>query len=156
MLNATMEDLRWKEYSKYISENTVSKYERKLLRDWVRSGHSVYETVESRYLPGPAYPPMDFIGAYRLDRELSEDMKGMTNAEKGVYLKAYIGYEEPTPEEIAEAEAKKSTPKLIEERVRRLERDLFHLWEFVWKEGLGDEAEEYVNERKDDAIPFEW
>lgn len=146
----------WKEFVNYTGKYKVSRYERKLLRDWVRSGHSVHETVESRYLPGPAYPPMDFIGAYRLDRELAKDMKGMNKAEKAAYLKAYIGFEDPTPEQAAEEEAKRSTPKIIEDRVRRLERELFYLWCFVCREGLETEASEYVEERKDDAIPFEW
>lgn len=156
MSKATENDLRWSEFMKYTSENAVSRYERKLLRDWVRSGHSVYDTVESRYLPGPAYPPMDFIDAYRLDRELTKNMQGMTKAEKTAYLKAFMSYEDPAPEEIAMADAKKKTPKIIEERVRRLERELFYLWCFVSREGLEEDAREYVDERKDDAIPFEW
>ena len=52
-----------------LIKNSLTPYERRLLRSWVRDGHSVNETVESRYLLGPAYPPMDFIEAYRLDRE---------------------------------------------------------------------------------------
>ena len=60
----------WEEFKKYTSENTINQYEHKSLRDWVCSRHSVNETVESRYLPGPAYPPMDFMAACQLDREL--------------------------------------------------------------------------------------
>ena len=156
MKKTEMYDLRWKEFRKYTCENNISRDERKLLSDWVRAGHSVYDIVESGYLPGPAYPPMDFIQACRLDMDLSEDMKGMTTAEKDVYLKAYIGYEDPPPEEAAVTEAKNNTPEIIEEFVRQLERDLFHLREFVWKEGIGAEAEKYVAEHKDDAVPFEW
>ena len=155
MIRAANEQ-RWEEFIKYTSETPVSEYERRLLRDWVRAGHSVYETVESRYLPGPAYPPMDFIRAYRMDRELTQAMKGMNRVEKETYLKADIGYDDPAPGEAAEAEAKKNTPKIIEERVRHLERELFHLWCFVCREGLEEEAREYVDEHKDSAIPFEW
>ena len=156
MTNAITHDILWEEFREYTANNHMSSYERRLLRNWVRSGHSVYDTVESRYLPGPSYPPMDFLAAYRLDRELSENMKGMTIAEKNSYLKSYIGYEEPPAEVIAMNEAKKNTPKLIEDRVRHLERELFHLWEYIWQEGLGDEAREFMEEHKDEPIPFEW
>lgn len=92
----------WAEYKEYISEIKTSSYEKRLLRDWVRSGHSVYETVQSRYLTGPSEPPMDFLDAYRFDRELRETMQGMTKAEKEAYLKAFMGYEDPVPEQGSE------------------------------------------------------
>ena len=72
----------WNEYREYIVKNKLDKNERKLLRDWIKDGHSVYEIVESRYLPGPAYPPMDLIDAYRLDCSISDDIEGMTKEEK--------------------------------------------------------------------------
>lgn len=150
------DELRWEQFREYTEENSMSRYERRLLRDWVRSGHSVYETVESRYLPGPAYPPMDFLDAYRLDRGLREDMRGMTDDEKTAYLKAFMGYDEPLPEQAALAEVKSHTPKSADDHIRHLERELHNLWCFVWQEGLGDEAREFVAERKNDAIPFEW
>lgn len=146
----------WEEYGEYIAENDLSKYERKLLRDWIKAGHSVYETVESMYMTAPAYPPMDFIGAYRLDRSITEDMEGLTKDEKDDYLKELMGWEDPSPEYLAMEEAKRNTPRLIEDRVRRLERELFNLWEFVWQEGLGSEAREFVDDHKDEETPFEW
>ena len=148
--------LHWEEFRKYTEANAMSRYERKLLRDWVRSGHSVYETVQSRYLPGPSYPPMDFLEMHRFDRELAEDMVGMTRAEKDAYLKACIGWSEPKPEEISMGEIRDHTPEQIQDRIRRLERDLFNLWQFVAEEGLLDEAQGYVEGRRDEAIPFEW
>ena len=156
MANAAANDYRWEEFREYTAANSMSKDERRLLRDWVRSGHSVYETVQSRYLPGPSYPPMDFLSMYRFDRELTEDMKGMTRAEKNKYLKACMGWEDPTPEEIMMEDARKHTPESIKDRVRHLERDLFNLWTFVAREGLEEEAREYVDEHKDDETPFEW
>lgn len=152
----TVDGHLWNEFREYTEEYRLSDHERRLLRDWVRSGHSVYETVESMYLPGPSYPPMDFIDAYRLDRSIRDDMRGMTKAEKDAYLKSCMGWEEPSPEQISLDEAKRNTPKLVEDRVRRLERELFNLWSFVWQEGLGAEAREFVDERKEDEIPFEW
>ena len=99
MTNAESDALHWDEYKKYVQENKTSKYERKLLRDWVRSGHSVYETVESRYLTGPSEPPMDYLDAYRLDKELKDAMKGMTITERTSYLKAWMGWDDPSPDQ---------------------------------------------------------
>lgn len=156
MMDNIESDRLWIEYENYIHENKLTKYERQLLRKWVRDGHSVYETVESEYLPGPAYPPMDFIDAYRLDRSIREDLRGLTKDEKDAYFKSLYGYAEPTPEEIEMEEAKKNTPKLIEDRVRQLERDFFHLTAYVQNLGLYTEAMKYVYETKDEEIPFEW
>ena len=155
-MNTATESKRWEEFREYTAENTVSKYERRLLRDWVRSGHSVYEAVESMYLPGPAYPPMDFIDAYRLDRSIRDDMRGMTSSEKEAYLKSCMGWDDPSPEEFALYEAKKNTPEIARDHVRKCERELFNLWCFVWQEGLGDDARAFIDEHKDDAILTEW
>ena len=149
-------DLHWDEYREYISKTPMSAYERRLLRKWVSDGHSVYATVESRYLPGPASPPMDFLEAYRFDRELREDMRGMTDDEKGSYLRSCMGWEDPSPEELAMYEAKKNTPKIVGDHVRKLERELFNLWCFIWQEGLGDDARAFVEEHKDDPILTVW
>ena len=154
--NTALNDERFAEYCDYIAANRLTKHERTLLREWLQAGHSVYETVESRYLPGPVYPPMDFIDAYRLDRSLGKAMSGMTRDERISYLKEYMGYEDPSYEELEMERSKKRTPKLMEEYVKRLEREIFSLWNFIWQEGLGDEAREFVEERKDEEIPFEW
>ena len=37
----------WDEYREYVDKYPLSGYERRLLRGWVKDGHSVYETVES-------------------------------------------------------------------------------------------------------------
>lgn len=146
----------WNEYREYIVKNKLDKNERKLLRDWIKDGHSVYEIVESRYLPGPAYPPMDLIDAYRLDCSISDDIEGMTKEEKERYLKEMTGWEEADPANLTIEKVRRSTTEIREDPVRRLKRELFNLWHFVWREGLGDEAREFVEERKDDEIPFEW
>ena len=143
----------WDEYKEYIEKYPLSGYERRLLRGWVKEGHSVYETVESAYLPGPAYPPMDFIGAYRLDRELREDMKGMTRNEKEKYLKDYTGYEDvpEKKEEPAEEKLQRAT-----KHIQELEHELFYLWNYLGQEGLWSEAKAYLEDYEDEDIPFGW
>ena len=65
------------EYSDYIKETAMTPYERKLLRRWVRDGHSVYEDPGSRYLCDST-EPRPFLDVYREDREIKNATKGMT------------------------------------------------------------------------------
>lgn len=143
----------WDEYKDYVEKYPLTGYERRRLRAWVKGGHSVYETVESSYLPGPAYPPMDFIDAYRLDRELREAMKGMKRNEREQYLKDYIGYEDE-PDQVAETPDEKL--RRATKHIHRLEHELFYLWEYLSQEGLWSEAKAYLEESEDEEIPFGW
>lgn len=134
-----MSDERFAEYCDYIAANRLTTHERNLLREWLQAGHSVYETVESRYLPGPTYPPMDFIDAYRLDRSLGKALSGMDRDERISYLKAYTGYEDKPSSHYA----------------RHIEKELMLLWSFVASEGLRDEAHEYIEDIRDIFDPNE-
>ena len=42
-----------------------------------------------------------------------------------------------------------------DERIRRMERDLLHLWEFIWQEGLGEDAREFISNSTGEPIPFQ-
>lgn len=52
-------------------------------------------------------------------------------------------------------QGKEETGKL-RERIRRLETDLFCLWEYICTEGLTEEAREYLMENADKGMPFEF
>lgn len=145
----------WEEYREYIKATPMTAYERRLLRKWVSECHSVYDDPGSRYLGCSAYP-MPFLDVYRMDREFEHEMKGMSPDEKIEYLKKATGWDDPSPGELAMDEAKMNTPKLIEALVRQLERDFFHLREFVMMKGFAEEAMQYVRDLKDEEIPFEW
>ena len=150
-------DKQFDEYCDYITENRLSRQERSLLHLWMLSGHSVYDTVESRYLSEPVYPPMDVIDAYRLDRSLGEILKGLSNEEKIDYLRSYKCYAAPMPPASEVNRTSRCTPtNPVADYIRRLEREVFFLWNFIWQEGYGYEATEFVEEHQDDAFPFEW
>lgn len=51
-------------------------------------------------------------------------------------------------------QGKEETGKL-RERIRRLETDLFCLWEYICTEGLTEEAREYLMENAEKGIPFD-
>lgn len=144
-----------RELEEYEAKYPMTPAEKRALRRWVSSGHSVYEHPESRYicLYG-AYPPRDFLDVYRMDREIKQAIKGKSPAEKERYLKEYTGYEEP-PEETPESIVWKQLPGPIKDRIRKLEREAFYLSIFVAQEGLWDEAQEFLNDNMDDPIPFE-
>ena len=129
--------------------------EKLALRRWVSFGHSVYEHPESRYicLYG-AYPPRDFLDVYRMDREIKQAIKGRSKSEKERYLKEYIGYEEP-PEGTPESVIWEQLPEPVKDRIRKLEREAFYLSIFLAQEGLWNEAQEFLNDNKDNPIPFE-
>lgn len=81
------------ELEEYELEVPMTPYEKRLLRNWVASGHSVHENAGSKYicLAGGS-PPFDFLDVYRMDRKIRHDMKGMSEAEQEAYLKAYTGW----------------------------------------------------------------
>ena len=71
---------------KYEEEVPMTYYEKTLLRKWVMDGHNPRENPGSKYLCMTGSEPMDFLDVYRLDKEIEQEMKGMTKAQKEVYL----------------------------------------------------------------------
>ena len=139
----------------YEAKHPMTPAEKRALRKWVASGHSVYEHPESRYicLYG-AYPPRDYLDVYRMDREIMQDLRGKSRAERERYLKEYIGYSD-SPGETPESIAWKHLPEPIKERIRKLEREAFYLTLFVAQEGLWTKSQEFLNDNMDNPIPFE-
>lgn len=82
------------ELERYEQEVPMSSYERRLLRQWVMSGHNPRENPGSRYLCLSGSKPYDFLDVYRMDREIRRDTKGMNKSEKEAYLKKYMGWED--------------------------------------------------------------
>ena len=63
--------------------------EKRALRKWVASGHSVGESPGSKYICDIG---MDFLDVYRADHEIAAAIRGKTKAEKIAYIKEYTGY----------------------------------------------------------------
>jgi len=149
------QDYLWDEYQDYIAQKPMTAYERRLVRNWVKEGNSVYGCRQSRYY-GESAHPMEFLEVYRMDRSIDKDLQGKTPREREAYLKDLLGYQEEPAEEKELREAKAKTPEPVNAHIRKLERELFHIWAFIMEEGLYLEASEYVNEHKDEETPFEW
>ena len=149
------QEFLWDEYQDYIAKKPMTPYEHRLVRKWVKEGNSVYGCTQSRYYGESAYP-MEFLEVYRLDRAIDKELQGKTPQEREAYLKDLLGYQEEPAEEKELREAKAATPGPVNAHIRKLERELFHIWAFIMEEGLYSEAMEYVNEHKDEETPFEW
>lgn len=149
--------LNLQELEKYEQKVPMTPAEKRSLRKWVASGHSVHEQPGSRYVPDPY--GQDFLDIYRMDKEIGQAIRGTTDAEKERYLKDYIGYTDDEPDRIPEEKALKcayeKTPDKIRNLFRRKNRELFYIWMFLSAEGLQEEAEEYLVEKMDSPIPFE-
>ena len=150
-----MQTRREEEYRDYKAMTPMSKRERKALRNWVRTGHSVYEVPGSRYLPDSS-SPRAFLDVYREDAFLDQATQAMNEDQKRKYLMEYLGWEEETREEKEKRIAKENTPDMVREHVCKQNRKLFYLWEFLAGEGLCQEAREYLDEHMADPIPFEF
>ena len=149
------QEFLWDEYQDYIAKKPMTPYEHRLVRKWVKEGNSVYGCTQSRYYGESAYP-MEFLEVYRSDRAIDKELQGKTPQERETYLKDLLGYQEETAEEKELREAKDATPGPVNAHIRKLERELFHIWAFIIEEGLCSEAMEYVNEHRDEESPFEW
>ena len=149
------QEFLWDEYQDYIAKKPMTPYEHRLVRKWVKEGNSVYGCTQSRYYGESAYP-MEFLEVYRSDRAIDKELQGKTPQERETYLKDLLGYQEETAEEKELREAKDATPGPVNAHIRKLERELFHIWAFIIEEGLCSEAMGYVNEHRDEESPFEW
>lgn len=148
------------ELEKFEDETPMTPYERRALRKWVASGHSVMEAPPSRYAcVHCCYPPPTFLDVYREDKQLDAALKGMTRAEKISYLKEYIGCVEETEDERRRREENKllhdQTPPEAREIIQTLQRKIFYLYMFMAEQGISSEADEYLEEHMDTPAPFE-
>ena len=55
-------------------------------------GHNPRENPGSKYLCMTDSEPIDFLDVYRMDKEIKEEMKGMTKAQREAYLKEFMGW----------------------------------------------------------------
>lgn len=148
------------ELEKYERETPMTPYEKRVLRKWVASGHSVMETPPSRYACiHCCYPPPSFLDVYREDKQLDAATKGMTKAEKASYLKAYAGFSEESEEERTRREEnqrlREQTPEAARKVIRTLQRRIFYLSTFLAEQGLSSEADEYLSDHMDTPALFE-
>ena len=148
------------ELKKYEQDTPMTPYEKRALRRWVASGHSVMEAPPSKYACiHCCYPPPSFLDVYREDKQLDAATKGMSAAEKASYLKTYVGFSEESDEERTQREENQrlhdQTPETVREIIRHLQRKIFYLSKFLTEQGMSSEAEKYLKDHMDTPALFE-
>ncbi|MCD8104313.1 MAG: hypothetical protein LUF35_04760 [Lachnospiraceae bacterium] len=78
-----IQEMYQEQLEEFESKTQMTPAEKRALRKWVASGHSINDNPGSRYVClGGIYPPPDFLSVYRMDRELKQALKGKTKEEK--------------------------------------------------------------------------
>ena len=148
------------ELEEYEMKTPMTPYEKRALRRWVASGHSVMEPPPSKYAcVYPSSPLPCFLDVYRTDKELDVATKGMSTEQRISYLKEYVGFVDETEEELQTRKEneclRKSTPEKVQEKIRMLQREMCYTWLFLAQEGLLEDAQEFVKQHMDEPTPFE-
>lgn len=148
------------ELEEYEHKAPMTPYEKRALRRWVASGHSVREAPPSKYpCAYPSHPAPDFLDVYRTDKELDAATKGMSRKQKLTYLQEYTGCSGETQAERQQREESelihKQTLEVAREKIRMLQRQLCYIWMFLSQEGLYEDAEDFIKNHMDEPTPFE-
>ena len=148
------------ELEEYETKVPMTTQEKRALRRWVTSGHSVQEMPPTKYACiYPSHPQPDFLEVYRTDKELDAATKGMTQEQRIAYLKEYIGFVDETEEERQERQENEElhakTPEKAKEKIRMLQRELCYTRLYLMEKGLYIEAEDYVKSHMEEPLPFE-
>ena len=86
-----------KQYKEYIKQTPMTKKEQRVLREWVKDGHSVYENSSGAWYDGQA--PVEFLTVYREEEYIRQNTKGMSPEEARKFALNYYGWndEDATP-----------------------------------------------------------
>ena len=125
--------------------------EKRALRKWVKSGHSIWDNPGSKYICDLG---LNFLEVYRADHEIAAAIRGKTPDEKEAYIKEYVGYEDPTPEELERMDAIRNTSAYVITRYEEISHQLDILWNYLIEKGLNDDARIYLEKHMDDEPPI--
>lgn len=141
----------YEEELKYYEEHVpMTIAERSALREWVLSGHSLYDNPGSRHLPGRGNS-QSFLSMYRQEKELEEAKESMERSEYREFLEDYVCYDH-----VVYNIERELSPAQMKMKIRKLNRKVFYLLGFIASElGSWEDAIHYMNEHMDEDIPFE-
>ena len=100
-----------KQYKKYIKETPMTKKEQRVLREWVKDGHSVYENAALAWAEGGV--PVEFLTVWREEEYIRQQTKGMSSEEARKFALNYYGWNDEETE--TEQESLEETLKRMEE-----------------------------------------
>lgn len=83
-----------KQYKEYIKTTPMTKKEQRVLREWVKAGHSVYENTCGAWADGQV--PIEFLTIYREEEYIRQQTKGMSPEETHKFAMNYYGWDDPS------------------------------------------------------------
>lgn len=98
-INKEVQEILEKQYKEYIKSTPMTKKERRALREWVKSGHSVYENSCGAWYDGQV--PVEFLDVYRDEEYIRTKTKGMSPEETRRFAMAYYGWDDDQPNSTA-------------------------------------------------------
>lgn len=85
-----------KQYKEYIKETPMTKKEQRVLREWVKDGHSVYENASLACAEGGV--PVEFLTVWRDEEYIRQHTKGMSPEETRKFAMNFYGWDDDEPE----------------------------------------------------------
>ncbi len=91
-----LRDLLENEYKEYIRKTPMTQKEQRALREWVKSGHSVYENSYGAWHDGQV--PVEFLAIYRDEEYICQQTKGMNDEDTRKFAMEYYGWDDTEDE----------------------------------------------------------
>ena len=96
------------QYREYIKRTPMTQKEQRVLREWVKNGHSVYENASGVWNDGQT--PVEFLTVYRDEEYIREHTKGMNAEETKKFAMAFYGWDDEIPEPATHEQLSSFTP----------------------------------------------
>ncbi len=111
------------ELIEYERNVVLTDEERASLREWVASGHSVHENASNAEDGHGNY--LDFIDVYRYEKEIDDELEGMTEREQEAFINIYYKNQD---DEMPHPMSRKA---YLETELRRLQEELASYKNFI-------------------------
>ena len=78
------------QYKEYLKMRTMTRKEQRAVREWVKSGNSVYDNPEGAWQDGMV--PVEFLDTYRDNEYIRQHTKGMSPEETRRFALDFYGW----------------------------------------------------------------
>ncbi|GAB1476247.1 hypothetical protein MASR2M70_22730 [Bacillota bacterium] len=88
-ISSELQELLITQLKEYIKTTPMTRKELRAVRDWVKDGHSVYESMSGAFYDGQT--PVEFLAEWRDDEYISQHTKWMAPEEARRFALSYYG-----------------------------------------------------------------
>ncbi|MCD8300182.1 MAG: hypothetical protein LUC41_03295 [Clostridiales bacterium] len=134
--------LHYKQYRPYVDGQYVTHEEKRILRKWVESGHSVYDSPGSPFIKNTSRD--SFLETYRRDKKIM-----------GMIHWQVISKQEDLREKMDRYCTMEEELRIVDDYADSLEYEMRALNDFLTEKGIAEECWQYVQSRVRVAIPFD-